>query len=314
LAPAGLPEALPFGDQATGLDVARSGRLVYSSRFRDSGLWQLDLTRPTRGLRDIRLLDTRFDEHTPHYSPDGTRLAFASTRTGTEEIWIANADGSDPRQMTSMGGTMCANPQWSPDGQQIVFSSAKAGSLDLYLLNPSTAELRQLTSAPGWEDLPRWSRDGAWIYFSARAPGEEMAEIWKMPAAGGSPQQVTTGGGDVASESHDGSVLFFARSSARLAALWRMPLTGGRPTLMADGLVGTLNFAVGRRAVYFVSSAGRPGDNTIDEIDIASGKRLTLAGFGRRWWGVALSPDERTLIVSAINDQGLDLMLVEPAR
>ncbi len=179
LSPAGVAEPLPFGDQATGLSVSASGRLVYVRRLRDSGFWSLDLEHPSRGVTAFSAVDSSLDEHTPHISPDGRRLAFASTRSGTEEIWIANVDGSNPRQMTSMGGPLCANPQWSPDGRLVVFNSANAVSSrddrdvgsDVYLLDPATASIRRLTADPGWEHQPRWSRDGRWIYFAARAEG-----------------------------------------------------------------------------------------------------------------------------------------------
>ena len=84
-----------------------------------------------------------------HYSPDGKRLAFASTRSGSEEIWIANRDGSNPLQLTSMGGPQCSNPQWSPDGRTILFDSRREGSADLYLLQPDTGKLTRLTRRSG---------------------------------------------------------------------------------------------------------------------------------------------------------------------
>ena len=89
-----------------------------------------------------------FDEHTPDYSPDGTQLAFASTRSGTEEIRIANRDGTNALQLTSMGGPQCSNPRWSPDGRTLLFNSRRDGSADLYLIQPDTGRLNQLTNDP----------------------------------------------------------------------------------------------------------------------------------------------------------------------
>ena len=106
---------------------------MYATQFRDTDFRRLDLADPARGPEEPALGGSTFDEETPDYSPDGMRLAFASTRSGTEEIWISNADGSSPRQMTFMGGATCANPQWSPDGQTILFNARADGSADLYL-------------------------------------------------------------------------------------------------------------------------------------------------------------------------------------
>ena len=100
----------------------------------------------------LAAFSSTFDEQTPHYSPDGQRLAFASTRSGVQEIWFANRDGSNPLQVTSMGGPQCSNPQWSPDGRTLLFSSRRAGAGDLYLLQPDAGKLTQLTKDPTDEE------------------------------------------------------------------------------------------------------------------------------------------------------------------
>lgn len=310
---AGPAEPLPFGDQATGLDVAPSGRLVYVRRLRDTGLWSLDLEDPSGGVTGFPALESSLDEHTPHFSPDGRRLVFASTRSGTEELWIADVDGSNPRKMTSMGGPLCANPQWSPDGRQVLFNSVRAGSSDLYLLDPETASLRRLTSDPGWEDQPRWSRDGRWIYFSARAEGQSRNEIWKIAPDGGQAAQVTTNGGTTAEEAYDGRALYVARVQRSDTTLWRVPLDGGPETRLAADLADNLGFVVGRRRVYF-RSRGQPSvPGPVVAVDVATGRRSVLAPFDKAWWfGMTVSPDERRLLISAVNAESLDIMLVEP--
>ena len=80
------PEFLTFGEQATGISIAGTGRLVYSAQFRDTALYELALPEPSAQPVALATFSSTFDEHTPHYSPDAKRLAFASTRSGTEEI------------------------------------------------------------------------------------------------------------------------------------------------------------------------------------------------------------------------------------
>ena len=199
-----------------------SGRVVYSAQFRDSAIWKL----PLEGLTDravaLPLLSTPFDEGNPDYSPDGQRLAFESTRSGATEIWIANADGSSPVQMTSIGGALTSNPQWSLDGQMILFNSRREGSNDLYVLRVDTRELRRLTDDPADDEEPRWSRDGHWIYFGSNRTGRY--EVWKMPAGGGAPVQVTTQGGRGPTESPDGGWLYYAKGTASPFSIWRVPV------------------------------------------------------------------------------------------
>ena len=68
-----------------------------------------------------RLVGGDRSENTPQFSPDGKKIAFASDRTGTDEIWICDADGTNPIQVTNFGGPVVGSPRWSPDGKQIVF-------------------------------------------------------------------------------------------------------------------------------------------------------------------------------------------------
>lgn len=301
----GEPEPMLAGEQATGLDIAQSGRLVYAAKFRDSGLWRLDLQQPGKGFGSADLPTSTFDEHTPEYAPDGQRLAFASTRTGTEEIWISDLDGSNARQMTNMGGPLCANPRWSPDGRYIAFDAIKDGQRDLYLVDVQTAEVRPVTSGVDREQTPRWSRDGEWLYFGLFRP-PDFEEVHRMRATGGASERLAEGG--TGGPSQDDRWLFVSKVTKGRPGIWRVALPNGVPEQVADE---HLDFVVGRRHLYFV--ARRPTGLAVESIAIDSRHRQTLATLDRRpWWGIAVSPDERWLLVSAINSQGADLMVVEP--
>ena len=268
------PEFLPFGEQATAISIAETGRLVYSAQFRDTTLYELALPAPPATPVALAAFSSTFDEYTPHYSPDGTRLAFASTRSGAEEIWIANRNGSNPLPVTSMGGPQCSNPQWSPtDGRTILFSSRRAGSEDLYLVRPDSGKLTPLTDHPADEGEARWSRDGRSIYFVSNRTGRD--EVWRMPAVGGAPTQITQHGGTAAIESRDG-FLYYAKEARSPTSIWRVPVDGGAEVHVVDGLSYSLNFAVGERGLYFVAVGDTGGKPSMDFLDFATGKRATL--------------------------------------
>ena len=306
------PEFLPFGEQATGISISGSGRLVYSAQSRDTALYELALPGTSTNPIALAAFNSTFDEHTPDYSPDGRRLAFGSTRSGSEEIWIANRDGSNPLQVTSMGGPQCSNPQWSPDGRTILFNSRGAGSADLYLLQPDTGKLTKLTNDPGEEAEARWSRDGRWIYFGSKRTGRD--EVWRMPAAGGAPTQITRQGGAAAIESRDG-FLYYSKDAASPSSIWRVPVDGGTEVRIVDGLSYSINFAVGERGLYFVA-IGETGDKaSVDFFDFATGQRSTYVRLDKRFWfGMTLSPDERSLVFPLVDSAGSNLMLVDRFR
>ena len=303
------PEFLPFGERATAISIAATGRLVYSAQSRDTALYELALPGPPVTPVALAAFSSTFDEQTPHYSLDEQRLAFASTRSGAEEIWIANRDGSNPLQVTSMGGPLCSNPQWSPDGRTLLFNSRRAGGGDLYLLQPDTGKLTQLTKDPTDESEARWSRDGRWIYFASNRTGRD--EVWRMPAAGGAPAQITRQGGAAAVESGDG-FLYYAKDARSPSSIWRVPVNGGAEVHVVDGLSYSINFAVGERGLYFVA-VGDTGDKTsVDFFDFATGKRSTLVGLDKPFWfGMTLSPDERSLVFSLVDSAGSNVMLVD---
>lgn len=302
------------GEQATTVSISRTGRLVYARETHDSNLWELRLSASGEAeAPPVRILSSTLDEHTPDYSPDGKRIAFTSTRSGNEEIWMANADGSHPVQLTNMGGPSTVNPRWSPDGRKILFTSRPEGSSDLYVLDPSTGSWRRFTSHPANDVEPRWSRNGRWIYFGSNRTGRY--EVWKMPAQGGAPVQLTKQGGLAAYESADGRWVYYSKSGRSPDAIWKVAASGGEETPVTGGLSYSLNFVVADKGLYFMAERGAPDKTSIDFFDFGTAKVRTLLKVGKRWWyGMALAPDQRSLLYSVVDSADSNLMLVENFR
>src|ERR687886_254754 len=120
-------------------------------------------------------------ESQPRFSPDGKRIVFVSDRSGAENLWTMNADGSDPKAVSEGNEQSFASPEWTPDGQFIIASKAaglRANTLYVYPREGGTGfELDKKDGAPGAGADPNpqnqpnrlgavSSPDGRYIYFA----------------------------------------------------------------------------------------------------------------------------------------------------
>lgn len=100
-------------------------------------------------------------------SPDGRRIVFNSERVGWWKIWVMNADGSDPTQLTRPESGADYYPDWSPDGERIVFVSGGRGNGDIIVMDADGSDATNLTDHPARDNFPAWSPDGRWIAFAS---------------------------------------------------------------------------------------------------------------------------------------------------
>ena len=70
------------------------------------------------------------------YSPDGSKILFVSTADGDADIYVANADGTNPQKLTN-NNKVDASPHWSPDGKKIIFVSDRSGAFEIYTMDPN---------------------------------------------------------------------------------------------------------------------------------------------------------------------------------
>ena len=118
-------------------------------------------------------------------SHDGKHLAFSASSPSSRgsEVYLANADGSQPRQITFQSPSYFHG--WSPDDRTLAFVAQRNGiaHFNLYTIPVSGGAETQLTSDPHHDDGPDYSPDGRWIYINSDRSGKEA--IWRIPAAAG---------------------------------------------------------------------------------------------------------------------------------
>jgi TolB protein len=127
-------------------------------------------------------------EEWPAYSPDGRLLAFTSTRSGNQEVFVSNTDGRNARPITNHTGHD-AHPCWSPDGRQIAFATDRWGGLEIALMDADGGNVCRLTQSVGLDDYPDFSPDGRWIAFVSNRDGN--FEIYRMRPDGTDAQNLS---------------------------------------------------------------------------------------------------------------------------
>jgi Tol biopolymer transport system component len=289
----------------------RGNRLVYAKHIWNTNIWRVQMqgaakaAGPAKPFIQSKLLDLG-----PAYSPDGKRIAFASDRSGSIQIWVCNSDGTNLRQLTSMNSTWGMIPVWSPDGEWIAFWSDQEGNRQIYVINAQGGAPRRLTTHPANDQHPVWSHDGQWIFFNSDRTGEW--KVWKVRRDGG--DAVLTEKPTLGQEDPDGRFLYFVKDTEGGPSLWRRPVEGGGEIKVLDSMARE-DFQVARQGIYYIARRAGQGLTqrwSLAWHDLASGKETDIVpvsfGMGN---GLALSPDGRFVLYTQQDRESTDLMLVE---
>jgi dipeptidyl aminopeptidase/acylaminoacyl peptidase len=163
----------------------------------ESEIWVMNID--GSGKRQLTFNDAS-DGGVATWSPDGTKIAFKSSRGSANpdrpnnEIYVMNADGTDQHNITNHPAEEVL-PDWSPDGKKIAFVSDRGGDFAIYTMAPDGSNVQKLTDNSLYAANPKWSPDGKRILFAdgfCHRPCKYTAsDLWVMNADGKSPKQLT---------------------------------------------------------------------------------------------------------------------------
>jgi Tol biopolymer transport system component len=308
------------GDGASAPTIARQGdRLAFLLKHVDTNIWRTAGPAAKKSGPTTRIVASTREDSDQTFSPDGKKIAFRSTRSGSSELWLSDSDdGSTPVQLTSIGqGT--GTPAWSPDGKQIAFDCRREGHSDIFVVSVQGGSPHLLTAGPSDNILPSWSRDGKWIYFSSDRGG--IWAIWKVAPEGGSAVPVTPQGERGAldesfvyglSESVDRKFLYYVQNDS----LWRVnPIGGEAFRILAFGPARWRFF---RNGICFMDESTRPAQLKL--LDLSSGKTTPFGTVDlgppteNTGLGFDVSPDGKWVLYTRVDGLGSDLMVVDNFR
>jgi len=304
--------------------ASQSNRLAYVQQSVQLDVWTLRRPDQYAEFSADPLLSSTQADTDPSVSPDGDRVAFISERSGTPEVWLAQADGSEPDRLTSLGGPTIHSVTWAPDGEHLCLVTRRHGHADLYVVPTTGGAPSRLTRSDADDLYPRWSPNGRWIYFASPRTG--TWEAWRTRAAPDTQrtQQVTTGGAVAAQVSPTDSTLYVVRPDT--VGIWEMPLdttkfplpTGpqGLPlrTITEFSPQERENWWVGEDGIHFVHRYAN--EAILAYYDFASHRILPLHTFPewRSVQDIATGPDGRWFAYTHTVRRESDVMLIEDIR
>jgi Tol biopolymer transport system component len=223
--------------------------------------------------------------HSPAWSPDGSRLAFVSGRSGDEEVYVARADGTGVTRLTRLPGPDLS-PAWSSDGRRIVWSH----DAEIWTMSASGAgKKRVVARAKQWHEhhSPTWH--GTQIVYSSTRVSAFNTELFRVPATrltftGGSDG--TLGDDSMPDFSPDGRTIAFTSNRDRQGEIYVMRAGGGglKRLTRRPGDDWAPDFSPDGRLIAFTQLAQSFAGGTIWVMNAdGSGQRKLTEGTDADW-------------------------------
>ena len=284
-----------LGESMAADERAASGEsslIAYGARDSD-GRQQIFVVK-LDGAGERHLTQEGKQNYSPAWSQDGKRLAWVSDRSGNPQIWVMDADGSSPVQLTTEGENIA--PTWSADGKRLAFVSNRTGHSEIWVTEADGRNQKQLTTTgAGIIDTgPAWSPDGRRVAFTSTRSGNPA--IWVMNSDGGHMTQLTTRYGDRYPDSEDPTwspdgtkVAFWSGQAGKgYGNIWiidedgtnprrltdlPLPLNCNEPGWSPDGeQIAFQTIRNGHSQIWVMNADGKNQRSLIANIDVLSGR------------------------------------------
>jgi Tol biopolymer transport system component/DNA-binding winged helix-turn-helix (wHTH) protein len=251
--------------------------------------------------------------------PDG-RILYTSKASGKSELWMINADGTSPAQLTVEAKAGFGGLALSPDGRHIIFASTRAGRYNIWRVNIDGLNFKQLTAGNDIETWPSISADGQWVIYQRGGYGIAPSSIWKVPIQGGEPIQINSDHimRPVASPTNE-HVAFYCMDDSSGESVWGVCIISVEngslikkmnvPRFISERV---MRWTPDGRSLTHVHNASESGKLLLFPLDESESRELTGLGRGNIN-SFAWSGDGMRVVVSQ-SVESRDLVLIKDLR
>ncbi|HEX8286756.1 MAG TPA: winged helix-turn-helix domain-containing protein [Pyrinomonadaceae bacterium] len=244
---------------------------------------------------------TRNDYWGFSWTPDG-KIAYVSTVSGNQDIWIMNSDGTGQKQLT-FGEHSDFDPSVSPDGRRIVFASERSGNTKIWQMDINGENLKQLTFGSTSDYLPSHTPNGRQIIYTSSDTRNQT--LWKVSLENpGAPEQLTAYNSTWSAISPNGTLIasWHFNEQKRVIELIVLPISGGAPvkSFSVSPTAKTwadIQWTADGQAITYLETIGGIGNIWLQPLDGDAPKQLTDFKT-ERIFRFAWSPDGKQLTFS----------------
>jgi len=300
----GTPEQIsPHDFDAIDPALSRNGTIVFTHRDLVTALTLHSLD---GGVPDRTMFSSNAVDMAPTLSPDGKLAAFASTRSGWEQLWIGRVGDATPTQATHFQSQgLVLYPAWSPDSRSVAVSFREGAATNIFLYSVATASLRQITKTHNRDITPVFSADGKYLYYSSNDDG--TSRIWRVRTDGSEhPEPMFWEAVTGYLPSSDGRWMYFVEAGRSVSLIRRSLKDGTSESIFTtSGSPAFSNAIVGANGFVYIAVATNDSSQA-DVFRIAPDTKTAklvahltnLPSFEIS--GFTVSPDGRSLLVSQV--------------